>query len=705
MALKYTIEEAVTAWRRASQIVFYNAGRLSIQDDVVDVAVVASQRNLAKEESIRFQTHFIVQKSNLNLLSQTPSSDISTEKLIAFGSKSNVTAIIRETPDTKSSEKKNKQILEIWKDNCLWNSVDLQHLDKHGKVYTDGTFGCLEFSPDEKHLVYLAEKKEPKKQSFLQFGVASSAEGSKVGTEYDFVEDWGEQLVGKSQPVICIYKVNWEPFQSEDAVRILEASDEWSPGQLVWCSNEHLAGVAWYHQPRRLGIIYCSNRPSQIFKVDVSSGKYDWFGLKRNTAASPRHHAESNTLVYLTSLAYGPHHKEQQIAIISPDGTVQQVHSDSSESYQGMYNQSFPERCWSSDGKLVFFTTPCKSSVQSYALVLDSFKVHKLSLPDGCTGSVVLDVFQDLILVCGVSLTRPDQLFIGRFDPARVNEAPIQWKGLSGNNVLPSAHSLATDVLSFKPEDDMEYEASLVFPKNASKKTPLIVVPHGGPHAVSTDQFKSEVYFFSQLGYAVLFVNYRGSTGFGEKSLYSLLGKVGVQDVQEVHHATVQMVEKHSEVLDKELVFLFGGSHGGFLVTHLSGQYPDFYRAVSTRNPVIDMASMFPITDIADWTIVESGLGDGSELENLLELQSFSRMWEFSPIRYAKQVKAPTLLLVGKVDRRVPPTQSIEYYRALKLSGIKTRMILYEDCHSLSQVPVDTDALINTVLWFQESLQ
>lgn len=178
-----------------------------------------------------------------------------------------------------------------------------------------------------------------------------------------------------------------------------------------------------------------------------------------------------------------------------------------------------------------------------------------------------------------------------------------------------------------------------------------------------------------------MFVNYRGSTGFGEKSLYSLLGKVGVQDVQEVHHATVQMVERHSQFLDKELVFLFGGSHGGFLVTHLSGQYPDFYRAVSTRNPVIDMASMFSITDIADWTIVESGLGDGSELDKMLNPQSLSRMWESSPIRYVKQVKAPTLLLVGKVDRRVPPTQSIEYYRALQLSGIKTRYKSCYECH------------------------
>ena len=124
----------------------------------------------------------------------------------------------------------------------------------------------------------------------------------------------------------------------------------------------------------------------------------------------------------------------------------------------------------------------------------------------------------------------------------------------------------------------------------------------------------------------MLLINYRGSTGFGEKSLHSLLGKVGDQDVKEVHNATLQMIEKHSEFLDKELVFLFGGSHGGFLVTHLSAQYPDFYRAVSTRNPVIEMTTMFPITDIADWTIVESNLRDGSELEKLLEPETFSKM-------------------------------------------------------------------------------
>lgn len=54
------------------------------------------------------------------------------------------------------------------------------------------------------------------------------------GTEYEFLEDWGEQLTGKSQPVICIYNVDWEPFYSEDAVQIFEGCGKWSPGQVKY---------------------------------------------------------------------------------------------------------------------------------------------------------------------------------------------------------------------------------------------------------------------------------------------------------------------------------------------------------------------------------------------------------------------------------------------------------------------------------------
>ena len=305
-----------------------------------------------------------------------------------------------------------------------------------------------------------------------------------------------------------------------------------------------------------------------------------------------------------------------------------------------------------------------------FCLITESSEVFQVPLPPNFTSGVVLDVLDNFIILSGMSSTQPDDLYLGRIDFKAAN-GPLKWTQLTS---VTLATSLKTDLETFQCPDETEYESLLVY-RNAEvegEKMPLIVYPHGGPHGVSADQFRREVFFFNQLGFAVLFVNYRGSTGFGDKSLNTLLGKVGTQDVQEVHHAAVKALEKHS-FLDPNLVFLCGGSHGGFLVTHLCGQYPDFYKAVSARNPVIDMATMFPITDIADWTIVESQLGQGGELEKLLNPGTLSRMWEMSPIRYVDQVKAPVLLLVGKVDLRVPPTQAHEYYRALKVHGKKVK--------------------------------
>lgn len=169
-----------------------------------------------------------------------------------------------------------------------------------------------------------------------------------------------------------------------------------------------------------------------------------------------------------------------------------------------------------------------------------------------------------------------------------------------------------------------------------------------------------------------MYVNYRGSTGFGDEALNSLLGKIGVQDVQECHRATLEALKKHT-FLDKDAVFLWGGSHGGFLATHLNGQFPDFYKGVSARNPVTNLATMFTISDIPDWNIVEAALGSGSELEKLLNPEALKEMFNCSPIKYVENVKSPTLLLVGKLDNRVPSTQSIEYYRALLFHGKKAK--------------------------------
>ena len=160
---------------------------------------------------------------------------------------------------------------------------------------------------------------------------------------------------------------------------------------------------------------------------------------------------------------------------------MRQIEVANTDSYRGMYNQSFPERCWSPDGKFLLFTSPCKSSIQSYVLklgnatfkytlfntnyissVLESSQVFKLPLPDDCTGSVILDVLENFVLISGVSLTQPDRLFIGRINYANVAQEAIAWKCLSSDVEVPQTFSLSTDVASFKVEDDMEYEVKIL---------------------------------------------------------------------------------------------------------------------------------------------------------------------------------------------------------------------------------------------------
>ena len=83
--------------------------------------------------------------------------------------------------------------------------------------------------------------------------------------------------------------------------------------------------------------------------------------------------------------------------------------------------------------------------------------------------------------------------------------------------------------------------------------------------------------FFCQLGYGVLYVNYRGSLGFGEENVRSLLGNVGDMDVKDCQLAKEKCLERFPH-LSREKCVLMGGSHGGFLVTHLAGQYPADYK-------------------------------------------------------------------------------------------------------------------------------
>ncbi|GMH70800.1 hypothetical protein TrST_g2610 [Triparma strigata] len=226
-------------------------------------------------------------------------------------------------------------------------------------------------------------------------------------------------------------------------------------------------------------------------------------------------------------------------------------------------------------------------------------------------------------------------------------------------------------------------ECSVYKPHNVENPK-IILVPHGGPHSVSPLFFSPALAWLANLGYCVVTCNYRGSIGFGQDYVTLLPSNVGDYDVKDCMSILEHVKEKIYP--NNEEVYICGGSHGGFLTAHLIGQYPDYFKKGALRNPVTNIASMVGVTDIPDWCVYEAtGEYDFSSYEvpgpDVLKI-----MWDKSPMQYVEKVKAKVLLALGDVDLRVPVSQGLEYYYALKGKGKDVECMRFEeDCHPLAK--------------------
>ncbi|XP_062168611.1 acylamino-acid-releasing enzyme-like isoform X1 [Alnus glutinosa] len=238
--------------------------------------------------------------------------------------------------------------------------------------------------------------------------------------------------------------------------------------------------------------------------------------------------------------------------------------------------------------------------------------------------------------------------------------------------------------------------------KESDACNPLIVFLHGGPHAVSISSFSKDLAFLSSIGYNLLIVNYRGSLGFGEEALQSLPGKVGSQDVNDVLTAIDHVIDKGLASPSK--ITVLGGSHGGFLTTHLIGQAPDKFVAAAVWNPVCNLALMVGTTDISGWCYVEACGSKGKD--SFTEAPPAEQLTLFhskSPISHLSKVKTPILFLLGAQDLRVPVSNALQYARALKEKGAVVKVIVFpNDTHAIDRPQSDFESSLNIGVWFKK---
>uniref|UniRef100_A0AAX7T808 acylaminoacyl-peptidase n=1 Tax=Astatotilapia calliptera TaxID=8154 RepID=A0AAX7T808_ASTCA len=501
-----------------------------------------------------------------------------------------------------------------------------------------------------------------------------------------YCEDWGEALTNRSEPAICVVDLEIGTASVLEGV-----PPDVSPGQALWApGSQAVFFIGWYHEPFRLGLKFCSNRRSALFKIDLC-GHCERLSGENLSVSNPRLSPDGSTLIYLQGAVFGPHNQclsLQQVLYVTAHLTSLRV-----------------------DLSLCLFH-PCQEPVclffiSSFTLFTSVFVSSSSDLSDSSSqlyGSwKLLTVQRDLMVVCCSSPNTPPTLRVG-FVP-RAGEA-VSWQTLQEPLMTFDFNWKVLDVTLPSDEENANYPgldfgAVLVKPSRplGETRTPLVVFIHGGPHSQFPAEWNSTTAGLAKLGFAVLMVNYRGSTGFGQHSILSLIGQIGSQDVKDVQRAVLTALERDPN-LDPDRLAAIGGSHGGFLACHLLGQYPESYRVCAARNPVINAATLLGTSDIVDWRYTSAGFH--YSYDQIPTAEALAAMLQKSPIAH---IKAPVLLMLGGRDRRVSPHQGMELYKALKSRGSPVRLLWFpEDGHSLSRVDTQVDCFLNTALWLHQHL-
>jgi dipeptidyl aminopeptidase/acylaminoacyl peptidase len=209
-----------------------------------------------------------------------------------------------------------------------------------------------------------------------------------------------------------------------------------------------------------------------------------------------------------------------------------------------------------------------------------------------------------------------------------------------------------------------------------TKKYPLILYIHGGPHAMYGVGFNYSFQNLAADGYVVLYTNPRGSTGYGSAFGDAIDDAYPGVDFDDLMAAVDEVVGRG--YVDTSRLYVTGVSGGGVLSAWCTSHTQRF-AAAAVRAPVIDWISFAGTTDITAWGY----------------FRYHGRFWDdpskwlaHSPLMHVAKVKTPTLLMTGELDLRTPIGQTEEYYQALRAVGVPTAMIRFSgEYHGTQSLP------------------
>ncbi len=264
---------------------------------------------------------------------------------------------------------------------------------------------------------------------------------------------------------------------------------------------------------------------------------------------------------------------------------------------------------------------------------------------------------------------------------------------------LDEVELIEPSAIVYKGAKDWDVHGWLMKPVGyeTGEKYPLIISIHGGPAAMYANTFTHEMQLFTALGYGVLYVNPRGSHSYSQEFVDAVRGDYGGHDYEDIM-AGLDYVISENEWIDTDRLGVTGGSYGGFM-TNWIVSHTNRFKAAVTQRSISNWISFFGVSDVGyyfnDW-------------QHKADMNDVDKLWDISPLKYAKDIETPLLILHSEKDYRCPIEQAEQLYITLKSMHKETEFVRVPDSdHNLTRTGIPNlriASLDETINWFAKYL-
>jgi dipeptidyl aminopeptidase/acylaminoacyl peptidase len=430
---------------------------------------------------------------------------------------------------------------------------------------------------------------------------------------------------------------------------------------------------------------------AQIYTVDLANGSALSIYKPSLQVAVPRWSADGKSIAFIEGLMSDEGFHGGDLFTISATG-------------QGLTNRTPKRR---SSVSSFFWLTPERVLLTEY--VGGGSAISELNLADNSVHTVwqAPEGFHAFGNFPNFALARDSK--VAALVRSSFETPPEVWAGPSGK-----LHQLTHENAGLKPTwgkaENLEWtnqgkkiQGWLIPPANVAsdRKYPLVVLIHGGPAGVTTPDWPASfgmsraiIAALSKRGYYVFLPNPRGSYGQGEDFTRANVKDFGGGDLRDILAGIDTALKRYP--IDPRRLGVTGWSYGGFMTMWTVTQTNRFHAAVAGAG-IANWQSYYGQNLIDQWMIPFFGASVYDDPA------VYARS---SPIQFIKQVKTPTLVIVGQHDAECPAPQSYEFWHALKTLGVPTRLIVYPgEGHMFVKPESQVDRLDQTMAWFDKYLQ